>query len=232
MRNFTCYDEQLGGIKLEPFSNVSFLLDQIDALQEHSRQHRAPDGIGWTKLFRLDAPPEPLETLAMPAERFRELLRPFAPPFDTVTVTSEFGPAFADEDSFIGFGPSDKAGIFAECADGKVKSIRCVLPGATAEENAVLADMLAALNSEHDLILVDWWMDVTVPLGIREYVEVYLATLLKLRAAQKRAANPATPAAPPPPDSRRPPRQSAAGAAPAGLSARLRRFLLRRWRRP
>jgi hypothetical protein len=232
MHRLACYEVATEGVRIMPGSNVGFAADQTEALREHDKLHRAPDGVGWTQPYRLDDPPQTLAALAIPAEHFRALLAPHARAYDSVTVTGEFGYGFSGDDelSYIGFGPSAKAGVVAECSKDRVTAIWCLLPGATPEENAVLAEMLLALDDKHDLILVDWRVGAIVPLNIREHVEWYLADLLEICSSP--AASPAPPAGPPPPGSRRPPPRSAAGAGPAGLSARLRRFLLRRWRAP
>ena len=228
-------EDDMESIRVLPRGNARFAISETEAIAEHSKRYRAANGVGWTEPYRLEAPPEePLAELSIPAAQFCDWLSPYARQYASVTVLNESGYTFPSDSGYchIGFGPSTDAGIFADCEDGKVLSIWCDLPGETPEENAVLADMLLALNSDHDLILVDWDLGAVIPLDNREAVEGYLATYAKLISASRAAPSPTTAAAPPPPDSRRPPPRSAAGAAPAGLSARLLRFLLRRWRRP
>ena len=233
MHSLFCYDFEVESIRILPFANWMFAADQIEALKAHDKQHRAPDGVGWTKMYRLESPPECLATRGLSCDSFRERLAPLAPQFETVTVKEENGYDFSgnDELSYLGFGPSGRAGVVAECRNGKVDAVWCVLPGASAKENAVLAEMLHALDRDLHLILVDWHAGMVIPLADLASIEAYLAALLERHLAWQ-AASPGTRVSPPPPGSRRPPQQSAADGSPAKLSARLLRFLLRRWRRP
>jgi|GEM_PF-2967493 len=232
MHRLFCYEYEAEGTRVLPFTNWLFAAEQIKALKAHDKQHRAPDGVGWTVPYRLEPPPESLVTRAMSCDSFRERLAPLAPQFEAVTVEDENGHDFSGDDelSYLGFGPSGRAGVVAECRDGKVDAIWCVLPGSSEAQNPVLAALLHALDRDRDLILVNWHVGVVIPLAELGPIEAYLAALLKRDQAWK-AANPAASAAAPPRDSRRLPPRSAAGAGPEALSARLLRSLRRRWQR-
>jgi len=175
MHEIYFHEDDVGQLEILPISKWHYCEHELAAVAEHDAAHRAPGGVGWTKMYMPGAAEEPLQGLEMTATRFAELLAPHCKQFDRLEsplsdVDVELGIRR------IGFGPSDAGGVVADLQGELVSSIWCLLPGATRDENELLAAMLISLTRDQHLLLMDWLRARAVDLRSKPGVETYLAS--------------------------------------------------------
>lgn len=59
------HEDDYARVQFLPFSCWNFCCDQLDKLGAHDVAHRAPEGVGWTKMYSLPAAPAPTASLAI-----------------------------------------------------------------------------------------------------------------------------------------------------------------------
>ena len=85
MHELQFYEDDPGQIIVAPFANRHYYQREFAALVEHAEQHRAPGGIGWTKMYEPSDDEVALEdtvalrSLDITEARFIELLTPCMP---------------------------------------------------------------------------------------------------------------------------------------------------------
>jgi len=167
------YEDDPGNISILPISNWQHCERELEAIAKFSDKHLAPDGVGWTDVYRLGAVEKTVASLKMTEVQFINILSPHSKQFDRLLSP------LADIDAklgirSIGFGPSRYAGIVADLSGEFVASIWCLLPEVTAEEKTELTNMLSALSQIHPLLLVNWQSSLLLDLRSREQIERYL----------------------------------------------------------
>jgi hypothetical protein len=179
MHEFRFYEDDVGQIEVKPIANWNYCVRELAALAEHDEEYRAPDGIGWTQMYRFSDDAESLKdtvalrSLGITEARFIELLSPHGKRFDRlISPLSEIDAELGIRS--VGFGPSRSTGIVADLDGDIVASIWCRLAGTTDEDEAMLAAMLTALSRDHHLLLVDWAATELIDLRETEVVETYL----------------------------------------------------------
>ncbi len=175
-------EDEPGMVQLLPIEWWDHCIAQLAALEKFSDEHRDPDGVGWTDMYRPEEPPASLPWLDLSEEQFVSLLKPHARQFDQ--ILSSLGEVEATLGiRAIGFGPSQvdgepwgNAGIIADMDGDRVSSIWCRVSGRSSpEEKDRFAAMLSALDAHRHMLLMDWRSGAVVDLRAREQVDVYLA---------------------------------------------------------
>jgi len=179
MHEFHFHEDDVGQIQVMPMANWNYCEREFAALIEHDKNHAAPNGAGWTKMYKFSNDAESLKDtmslrdLKITEARFIELLSPHCKLFERlVSPLSEYDEELGIRS--IGFGPAKYAGIIADMDGELVASIWCMLPGRRQEDNVKFADMLTALSRDHHLLLVDWAQLRLVDLRLRRALESYL----------------------------------------------------------
>jgi len=82
------HEDDYGQVELLPLAAYEFCVNQSQAIEEFSAEHRTPDRtpdrMGWTDMFIRDDPPAKLEALAIPCEEFRALVGQYLPEYSRV----------------------------------------------------------------------------------------------------------------------------------------------------
>ena len=176
---FHYWEDDPGQVQILPSANKNYCEREFVKIREHAEAHETPDGVGWTKMYELGQDADSLvgtrslKSLALSKSRFVELMAPHSRQFDKlVSPLSEFDEELGIRS--VGFGPSASAGVIADLEGDIVCAIWCRAYVSEFEHKAEMANLLAALNTDNEMLLVDWSNLVVVNLRSREEVDAYL----------------------------------------------------------
>ncbi len=180
MYEFFHDEDDVGMAQLLPIEWQDYCVRECQAIAAHAEKYLAPNGVGWTEIYRRAEPPSTLPRLQMKESRFVELLKPRAKQFDRIVST--LGALEAELGiRRIGFGPGyprpspwANKGIIAELDGDEVGSLWGKLKTSEADERRRLTEILMALSLDQHLLLVDWRDLEIVDLRSPDAIDAYL----------------------------------------------------------
>lgn len=150
-------DNSRGNIEIFPIENFAFFSEEIAQLSKFSKEHRAPDGIGWTDMYaRKEREPVPLASLSLDIAEVGAALSFHLEPFERIQCVGELGTIEEVTDTRA-FGFDSNCVVYL--VEGKpsiVTDIWLDLNGPELSKQTALLAALKDLKRLGSFLLVDW----------------------------------------------------------------------------
>jgi hypothetical protein len=141
--------------ELLPHDVLAYAEAEVKKIAEFANAHRAPDGFGWTDIYRRENPPVTFHSLGMKKEDFHAVISPHLPPFDLVYTGYSSYRERCRKAAAWGTAPDNA--LFADWDDdGIIENVWAQF--FDSEEKSLLAasKAVAALGMLHSIFYVDW----------------------------------------------------------------------------
>jgi len=155
-----------------PASEKSAADDELAKISDFSKEHEAPDGVGWTDVYVREGTGVGFDVLRMTRTQFAEAIQVFLPKFDTVYTGYS---SYRQECKSTGaWGTSDSCCIFADWKDdGIIQNVWTGFFDDSPESIALAAHAVSSLATNSSLVYIDWAWDYTVdPRNEEEFIRL------------------------------------------------------------
>lgn len=171
--SFYLHEDDWGMVSLLPQENLAFAREEQGRIDAFSAAHW--DGSGWTDIYVQTGEPFPITIRQLPYTRLAELLGGLL----TAAASVETGYSTHREPcpGCFAFGKAYDFALYGSLRDGIVTQLHLSgshLPADVARRQALTA-ALSTLGAEYQLVLVDWFSSVIVPLAEQEALDRYLS---------------------------------------------------------
>ncbi len=149
--------------ELLPLTALEFCRQQISEIDEFSNAHKAPDGVGWTDIYRRKDPPKKLVELGVAVSALRKSMIEHLP--EITTIYTGYGSHEALCENTIGFGVDTDWIVYAEWNDANVvEAVWTDVLTSHVKSLERFAATLQQLGREYPLLYVDWAWGFATPL--------------------------------------------------------------------
>lgn len=185
MREIYFHEDDYCQQQLLPHEAASFADDEVKRIDEFADAHQAPDGTGWTDIYRRQEALKTFRSLNISKEVFAAALAPFLPPFDV--VQTGYSSHREQCTRTAAWGRSQECAVFADWdEDGIVANVWSAFFENSAESVLAAALAVAAIGQIRPLVYADWAWGYTCDATNQE---IFVSKLkAKLDAIAARAA--------------------------------------------
>lgn len=164
------HEDDDGAVEFLPLGAWEHCAQQLGRIEEHSAQHRAPGGQGWTSIYVRESAPVSFEGLGVTLAELDAALSPHLPSTDEVTTGySTHREPIARARAWV---VSGYAALYAGWKeDGRVRYLFYVPSYVPPEKHAPFLAALKALAALRPLLLVDWNTDALFKLDDTEALQ-------------------------------------------------------------
>lgn len=155
-----------------PASEKISATDELAKISEFSKEHEAPNGVGWTDVYVRQRTGAGFDALRITRTQLEEAIQEFFPKFDAVYTGYS---SYRQECKSTGaWGTSDSCCIFADWnEDDIIQNVWTSFFDDSEDSISLAAQMVSALASYSPLIYIDWAWDYTVdPSNEEEFIRL------------------------------------------------------------
>ena len=148
-------------IELLPRAAEAFARGEAEKIRAFGEAHKAPDGIGWTDIYRAKAPPATVHDLKIHIDKLKECVPPSLGLFER--VTTGYSTHVERAERTVAWGREGRALIFADSDELQVvQHIWFDHFGRSSTDD--MRSFLGACTARWDVLLCDWaWTQVVDP---------------------------------------------------------------------
>jgi hypothetical protein len=174
---FFLHEDEWGMVDIMPIENRAEAAQIADKAEEFGKEHF--DGFGYTDIFVIPEPRQPLASRQIPLDFIRTLVTPRLA--EAIRVESGIHPG--EDHSYLGpapfksfaFGDSNLGALYGNHLERIVQHLHLVPPDVRDDANrAFWLTTLTTLGSTYHLMLSDWWTRVSLDLADTTAVQEYL----------------------------------------------------------
>lgn len=162
-RELFVHEDDWGQVEVLPAACAEWCRTELARIADFASAHAAPDGAGWTDIYRRGAPPQTLLELSLPLAAPAQSLAALMPAFDAVVSGTFSAPDTVPR--VRAFGPAaDTAIVLVPDGEGSMLAMASLVLNGSGEARSALMRAVATLPAPSPLIVVDWQQGTIVRL--------------------------------------------------------------------